>query len=332
MVTKPIVTVKRYPLGVPLNAYCKPLHEVAAEFNAKPEAAIPVYDKLRPPEQYLRKRFCYQDVGLPFEQEFDYENWKGGLPVQCFSQFTFDEFAKVWYSRDRAPLHYQELFQPSRPVCEQEPEKHHWLVGKLDSSMFRWGSSLRDWNSLVAFYRAITRFDFGLAGFDVHLDHTTWFHDRGFSYHTRTYLDGVFGYLIRYRNQHVMTIGFSASRDRKLLINQVQLKRPRGNRWLYKLPAHYLDYVIDRIAVAFPFQDGFTLYLADGSDLANRIKASYHDQTESPKPEALNRITVFYSRLLLWYVRRGCSRINQQRFHRLIPRKRLLSETKQIAA
>lgn len=327
-----IVRTKRHPLGVPLNAYNRPLYEVSAELNAKPEAAIPVYDRLRPHEQYLRKRFCYQDAGLPFEQAFDYERWKGGLPVQCFSQFTFDEFAKVWYSRDRMPLHYQDLFQPSSLPCNREPEIHHWLIGKLDNSMFRWGCSRSDWNSLVAFYRAITRFEFGLPGFTVHLDHTTWFNDRGFSYHTRTYLDGVFGYLIRYRGEHVMTIGFSASRERRLLINQVQLKRARGNRWLYKLPAHYLDYVVERIGEAFPARDGFTLYLTDGKELANRIKASYHNPTEGPNPDALNRVAVFYSRPLQQYVRRGHSRVNQQRFHRLVSRRQLRSESVRIAA
>ena len=308
------------------------MHEVPAKWNGNPEAAFSVYDKLRPHEQYLRKRFCYQDVERPFEQAFDYTRWKGGLPVQCFSQFTFDEFAKVWYSRDRTPLHYQDLFQPSSLPNGREPEIHHWLVGKLDSSMFRWGFALKDWNSLVAFYRAITRFDFGLPGFAVHLDHTTWFHDRGFSYHTRSYLDGVFGYLIRYQGEHVLTVGFSASRERQLLINQVQLKRPRGNRWLYKLPVHHLDYVIDRMAEAFPVHNGFTLHLAHGGDLANRIKASYYDQTESLSPDALNRIVAFYSRPLLQYVRRGSSCINQQRFHRLIPRKQKPSERERIAA
>src|SRR3546814_1923886 len=64
--------------------------------------------------------------------------------------------------------------------------------------------------------------------------------------HSRTPLDGVFAYLVQYKGEHVMTLGFSLINDRQILLQQVQLKNRTGNRWLFRFPENRLEFIIDR--------------------------------------------------------------------------------------
>lgn len=82
-----------------------------------------------------------------------------------------------------------------------------------------------------------------------------------------------------------MTIGFSVMENYRLLIQQVQLKNVKGNRFLYRLPKHYVELVIDQFLRAFP---SFTLYMVDGKSLAEKILADYESSMTSVK-ERLDR-------------------------------------------
>lgn len=139
------------------------------------------------------------------------------------------------------------------------------VVNKVGSSMWRWGMYGDDYNMLVRYYQGLQRFDFG-EGFTTRLDWATGYNPNGYSVHHRLYLDGSFGWVIYRKGEPVLIIGFCVT-EYGVLINQVQLLKKKGNRWLFKLPKPYMEHVIDRMAEAFP---GEPLLLVD-ADAAVRF-------------------------------------------------------------
>jgi hypothetical protein len=156
-----------------------------------------------------------------------------------------------------------------------ETQPNYEVVRKIKSSWWRWGYGKGDWNELVDVYNGIRLFTFGsLPEFTVCLDYTTGYNPYGYSKFSETYIDGIFAFLVYYRGEHVMTIGFSVMENHRLLVQQVQLKKVKGNRFLYRLPKHYLEYVLDLFSHVFP---RFTLYIIDGESLAKRLLADYQN-------------------------------------------------------
>src|SRR3546814_4012996 len=99
--------------------------------------------------------------------------------------------------------------------------------------------------------------------------------------HSRTPLDGVFAYLVQYKGEHVMTLGFSIINDRQILLQQVQLKNRTGNRWLFRFPENRLEFIIDKFRSAFR---GYRIHIVDGkstrseehtSELQSLMRISY---------------------------------------------------------
>jgi len=131
--------------------------------------------------------------------------------------------------------------------------------------MWRWGWRDAGWNEIVDGYNAVRSFDIGHPDFEVRLDYTNGYNERGWAKHSETYLDSVLAYLVYYRGKHVMTLGFSILGSHRLAIQQVQLTQRKGNRFLYRLPANYVEFFVSRFAAAFP---GYTLFMADGEDVA----------------------------------------------------------------
>jgi hypothetical protein len=135
--------------------------------------------------------------------------------------------------------------------------------------MWRWSYSKGTWNEIVDAYNALRTFTLNLGpDFDVVLDYTTYHNERGYSKHSRTFLDGAFGYLVTYKGKHVMTIGFSILAGKKVLIQQVQLKEPQGNRWLYKLGMHRTDFALEAMKRCF---NGYQIYLVEGKSAYRRL-------------------------------------------------------------
>lgn len=164
---------------------------------------------------------------------------------------------------------------------EKDPE--YEIIRKISSSMWRWGwtdKSVKGWNSLVRAYNAIKSFDLGLKGLTIKLDYSTYYLEKGYSKYTRTFLDGVFAFLIYYKDKHVMTIGFSVASDNRILLSQFQLKNRKGNRFLYKLPKNRLDFIVDKFYKHFK---GFDIYLVDGKSLAKSTQNMYENALEKTK-------------------------------------------------
>jgi hypothetical protein len=218
---------------------------------------------------------------IDIEERYEWPNSRkefielcGILPRQYLSQLSFEDTAKIDFSRV-VDMHrtVHELFERRAP---------YELVRKLRSSMAKWGKyhdqKGKDWNTLVRAYHAIRRFDFGLPDFTVRLDYSTSYNPRGYAKCTRVFLDGVFGFLVYHGDEHVLTIGFSVAQDDRLLVSQIQLVKPKGNRFLYKLPTHYVDYVLARLTLAFTH---FEILLVDGGSLGEDVLAQYRSGLKS---------------------------------------------------
>jgi hypothetical protein len=202
----------------------------------------------------------------------------GILPRQYLSELSFEDIAKIYWPR---------IVQMQRSVHEMfEHRAEYDLVRKLRNSMWHWGrcssSNGKEWNTMVRAYHGIRQFDFGLSGFTARLDYSTHYNPRGYAQCSRVFLDGVFGFLVYHGDEHVLTIGFSVVQDDRLLVTQIQLVKPKGNRFLYKLPLHYVDYVLARLALAFPH---FEIFLVDGGSLGKDELAQYRTGLESSRSE-----------------------------------------------
>ena len=261
---------------MPLDAYKETLHRVAPEFNGgrgdenAPWHSFDFYEAIGPhATRYIEQRYVYPE-GSPLPPM---NKVAQNLPLKAFARLSFDQLCKVRHSS---------LIMMDRSVCDhfEKESPEHMLVHKIESSMWRWGYGRGAWNDIVDAHEGIRNFDLGLEGFEVRLDHTAYVNECGYSEHSRTYLDGVFAYLIYYKGEHVMTLGFSIMGDRRIPIQQVQLAKRRGNRFLFRMPTNRVEFFIQRFREAFP---GHKLYIVDGADVGNKSLRSYRAGLERAK-------------------------------------------------
>jgi hypothetical protein len=155
-------------------------------------------------------------------------------------------------------------------------------------------------------------------GFETYIDFASWHNEFGYTQYARRYCDGAFCYNITYQAKHVLTVGWSAGRD-GILVTQIQLREPKGNRWLYKLPRHYFDHCLERLALTFPSRP---LWLVTGPSMADHVSRSYPSSSGAPDGQTLERITRFYDRGLEDFERTTTSvAYNRRQFVLLAPRR-----------
>lgn len=186
------------------------------------------------------------------------------IPFKIFNtECSFDDICKIFYA---SPImmdihnHFERNYQ-------------YEIIRKLKNSMWRWefaDKSPQNWNIIVDAYNSIRSVK--VDGFDITLDYTTYCNEKGYSKFSRTYLDGIFAFLIHYKGKHVMTIGFTILSNYKILLNQIQLVNKKGNRFLYKIKKNRIEWAIDLFHTFFK---PFSLYLINGKDLAECIKQQY---------------------------------------------------------
>lgn len=246
-------------IGIPLATYREELQHISP--GVLPTRTITNYlERLAPYEEQM-SALQYQ------YRSFDPFRHCAQFPDEFYHALNFEELCKVYGSS------LYELTYPFREKFDKEPE--FAIVRKIKSSLWRYGSPADDteWNTIVDAYNGIRNFSFGLDGFEIRLNYT-----RGFSAYSITefdpdvYLDGVFGFVVHYRGEPVMTIGFSFAKGRRLLLSQVQLKKRKGNRFLYTLPSDRVEFVVGLMKKYFP---KFILYLVDGSTLADLYLSEY---------------------------------------------------------
>lgn len=246
-------------IGVPLSRYTKELHHIQS-------GIIPT----RTIEGYLSRLSQFPDeMECVANQYVDFDAYChcSQLPQQFYEDCSFEELSKVYMSS---------IFQLARPQYELfENDLEYALIRKIKSSMWRWGAGRgeEEWNTLVDAYRGIRNFSFDLPEFEVTLTYTTGYNECGLTaFDRKIFLDGVFGFMVHHRGVHVMTIGFSIARGGKILLSQVQMKKSKGNRFLYKLPLSLVEYAIALLKKYFPT---FKLYLVDANSAIAKYVSQY---------------------------------------------------------
>lgn len=258
------------PVGLVLATLPDVLVKVADEHAKSPATSFNLYKVLGPKAGTATKNYLESRYGNDFKMSEHFHD----LPIQVYQRAGVDITAKLIASSIYC--------LDSKLQEELHLDPTHLLLHKIRSSMWRWGGGRPDWNEKVDCYNNLRSFDFGVDGFSVTLDHTAGYNERGRGVHSNTYFDGVFAYLVHYKGEHVMTIGFSLVAGRQLCLQQVQLKQARGNRWLFKLGANRVEHALDRLAAAFP---GFTLSIADGHDIGNTSLQSYKQGLEAARKD-----------------------------------------------
>lgn len=245
--------------GVDLSTY-EPgrLRKVPAHLDRRPDRSFDLRARLGgDADAWIEDRY-----GRDFPVEFSEAATR--FPMELYRPLSPDELCKQRHSiRFMMDRSVEDAFAADPRLVIYE---------RIRRGMWGWGCGRPGWNEIVDAYEGIRRFDLGHPDFDVRLDHTGPYDEYGYSDHSRTYLDGSFGYLVHHRGEHVMTLGFSLMTGRRLLIQQVQLVRRRGNRWLYRLPANRVEHAIARFAEAFPRH---RLFVADGGDVIGRSLSGY---------------------------------------------------------
>jgi hypothetical protein len=203
--------------GIHLRSLSGELHSVKKKHEKNPVLAIQgVPEKLGHWYEELRENWS----------DFTFIKQYHDLSLGQLRGFSFDELCK---------LDYSSTFMMDESVRKLfETDVRYEVVRKIRSSMWRWGMGRGTWSEMVDTYNNIRNFTFlDDPDFEIRLDYTTGRNECGFSKFTRTYLDGVFGLLVYFKNKHVLTIGFSVTEKKQVLIQQIQSKNRKGNRYLY---------------------------------------------------------------------------------------------------
>lgn len=269
----------------------------------KPEVDTPPGRYFRAFPEEARRKF----IGVGEDRWNDW--WDGDYG---WGRMPVAKLLQVFTPEELVRLHYGTPFmsEVSRWL-EKDPARR--IAWKAGNSLWRW-SYVRDFNLMGAFYNALKGFSFG-EGFEVRLDSTVGSNMRGYPvFHRRVYLDGIFGFIVYRRGEPVLVIGFSMT-PRGVIIQQVQLLKKRGNRWLYKLPEHHFSYSVRRMLECF---GDLGVHLIDGRDLTRAIRASYANGG-GPGLETLKRVRSLYERPLSGIIRGEAFQANGLAYYRLEP-------------
>jgi hypothetical protein len=136
------------------------------------------------------------------------------------------------------------------------------------------------------------------------------------------WLDNDFGAMIYIGGKHVLTIGFGAGPD-GIYLSQVQLRNKKGNRFLFKLPCHYVDMAIDMLVKAFDMP----IWIIDGKSAVACVRRSYGKAPCSLTSEDELRIAGLYDRNLDKYVRTDSIKNNADRRKHVLLKERKNAES-----
>jgi hypothetical protein len=126
------------------------------------------------------------------------------------------------------------------------------------------------------------------------------------------WIDNDLAALVHVGGRHVLTVGFGLGAS-ACYVSQVQLREPRGNRWLYRVPGHYLDVALDMLAAAF---HGYDLWLVDGGSAAAAVRRSYGKGPCTMTAETEARIVALYDRQLAAFDRTATTDVIDRRTYR----------------
>lgn len=207
---------------------------------------------------------------------------------------------------------------PNRLNIIEKIRRSFWHASCYDG---RQGTGVLFYNHLARILTGIQRFTFNAKDqpgeFTAFIDTAYTMRWGGGVVNASHYSDAHLSFNVCRKGEHVFSIGFSPT-EYGLAICQVQLKKPTGNRWLFSLGEHFLDYALERMHEAFP---GEPLLLVSGSSAAEFV-ASNHTADKRPGYEVLRRIDELYSRPLKAWDRRAApiemGYLGGRSFHELV--------------
>lgn len=158
------------------------------------------------------------------------------------------------------------------------------------------------WQAAVRILRGIRAFSFGLEGFWTRLDWARYFNEAGHGqYNGKVWYDGPLALVVGKGAEPVLSISFGF-RDSHILVHQIQLRKAKGNRWLYRLDRPLVDHVLTRLEAAFGPQ-GLALALVDGESAVQAVRDAYRDKAEFDAKGVADRIRATYDGPLQAYRR-----------------------------
>lgn len=250
-------------IGHPLSTFDDVLHKVDAAFDADPVASFDPWDHMDPwVHRYV--------VAMGHEPDIGFMEVHTQLQSEAFENLSFQQMSM---------LHHSGSTYMAEAIRKRREEDPRWaILHRIKKSAWHWTAGFSGrigWNDLVDAHASIRSFDIAVDGFETTLDWNLYAGARGTGIGSGVWLDGCFAYLVHHRGRHVMTLGFSITTDRRVLVQQIQNASRRGNRWLFSFPKNRVEHVIDRFRTAFP---GFVVMLADGGDVANHSLTGYRDE------------------------------------------------------
>jgi hypothetical protein len=264
---------------------------------------IPAVDALG----YVTRRWRISGEVEVKVHDFDWDRSHRSLPIQVFLEaFTFDEVLR---------LHSDEFVQSS---ISEWFQKEHPLLWKVENCMWQFGIG-RDSSTLAWAVNGLKKLSTDLSDFSVTLTHTMFHHRWGPSEHEfELWIDAPLAIRVHYKGEHVLTCAFAIRKRGEVLVSQVQLRKKTGNRFLFKLKEHVLDFALGILARAFGAD---ALWLTDGPSAIQAIRKAYGSTPCKMTPEDEVRIAALYDRPLAHYDREGDSMEIQGRvFKRLVPK------------
>jgi hypothetical protein len=197
---------------------------------------------------------------------------------------TFDEVVRARFS------YFAILTSECERVFDEEPRFR--FAYKIRSSFATWGRGLdaEDWNDFVRAYDAIRYFTFQEEDFSVTLDWARGYHALGWSESSHVFLDGAFALLLHYKQEHVMTIGFSPISGRRILIHQIQLVKKKGNRFLYTLEKPYMSWVLEKVRHGFPTME---VSLIGSESVVRSVAMQYREIASRYRYDFKDKVVMF---------------------------------------
>jgi len=264
----------RADLNIDLTAPANIVAVVAEKLGSHPKMAS-YLDVCKYVGRYQRKQWL-QPLDLSVLADWLREH---GHKLELWEMAKFCSFAEI-------ARFAHELAYDGDLVTSLHKHPLYKFVDKIAISAEHWGKQPLTWQEVVRFHRLLINFEVGLPGFEVSYDYTMLYHHaRGWAEFTgerqkdandsktKPWLDGEIGLIISWQGEHVMTIGVSPS-AKGLLVNQVQLLKKKGNRWLYKLPKPYFELMLERLLAACEAED-VDMYLVKGESLRDHVKSLY---------------------------------------------------------
>lgn len=276
--------------AIPIEVLRKVVYQpVAEEYISKPVFADnqSILDKVKPKLKNPYKTLDKDQRRRWKEYNEEYE----AIKKEALNEDDFNEFKNYisrHFKRLLRKLDVQDMARITHSTCIsmgtyfndiREKLRPSWVFEKIRLTSWHWGYKSANYNEICHAYNSLASFDIPLKDFSVEVDTSSSYNKKGYSQYTRTFLDTELAYVIKHKGKHVLTIGFNIILDEEktIHIRQIQCKENKGNRWMYKMPKHYVEYIIDRMFEAY---QGYDIYFIKTSTVIKDISDAYINRIE----------------------------------------------------